>query len=300
MAKTKDKIEDDKEFANKELEANEHNQGYFFDDVNHIHLLNGRPLIGTSSMSSVLSKPLTWWASGLACEKFGWINKGNKTKGWTPKEKRLAAVQSFLSTIPSYLQDDGSKWLELVDSAYEAHSKKLDSSAKAGTDMHEVMENYVKHCINKNDGKPDINYKLLTIGNQEDKQKLQILIDWSIQKVKRFIWSEANCYSEKLWLGGISDCGFEDNDGKYGILDFKSSKEVYLSQFWQCVGYAIQLEENGGFTPNGVKLFNLEKTIDYVCVLPFGMSKPEVQYNFDMAGGKEAVSAMITLYKKLN
>ena len=46
---------------------------------NHLHLLDGKPLTGTSSVEDVLSKVLTWWASGLAVEKFGWLNPKKHT-----------------------------------------------------------------------------------------------------------------------------------------------------------------------------------------------------------------------------
>lgn len=262
---------------------------YKFDKENHIHLLNGQPLIGTSSMSSVLSKPLTYWASGLACEKFGWISKGSKEKGWTPKELRLKSAEEAITKIMAM---DTEEYLNLLDEAYSAHANVLKTSAKGGIDMHEVMEKYVRYCIDNFGGTP----KLV----QTDNAKLKIFVDWAITNVKKFLWSEVHCFSKELWLGGISDCGFEDNDGKIAILDFKSSKDVYLSQFWQCAGYAIQLEENGGFTPEGEQLFKLDKAIDYVAVLPFGMEKPEVKTNIDMRGSKEAVAAMLLLYKKLN
>ncbi len=266
---------------------------YRYNSEEHIHeILDGgvyKPLIGTSSMSSVLSKPLTWWASGLAVEKFGWINKGNKEKGWVPKEDRLNVSIEKRLEIAEYTDEE---YLNLLDDAYSAHSKKLKTSAKDGTDMHSLMERYIKHCIEKYEGKPVI--------AETDNPKLKILIDWAIQNVNKFLWSEVNCYSRKLWLGGISDCGFEDKEGKIAILDFKSSKDVYLSQFWQCIGYAIQLEENGGFTESGEKILSLDKPIDYVAVLPFGMDIPEVKYNYDMSGGKDAVEAMVLLYKKLN
>ena len=262
---------------------------YKFDKQNHIHTLDGQPLIGTSSMSNVLAKPLTWWASGLACEKFGWINKGNKTKGFTPKDKRLSSVKKFLKKAPV---DDPEKWLTLCDEAYSAHATKLKTSASGGTDMHEVMEGYVKYCIEQYNGEP--------VNITEDNPKLIMFKEWAIKNVKKFIISEAHCFSKEYWLGGIIDCVYEDMEGKLVVLDFKSSKEVYLSQFWQCVGYSIQLEENGAYTSDGELLLKLDKPIDYVAVLPFGMKKPDVQFNYDMKGGREAVLAMITLYKKLN
>lgn len=264
---------------------------YKFDEENHIHTLDEKPLIGTSSMSSVLAKGgLTYWASGLAVANFGWTNKGNASTGWIPKQKRLDTAITARKEI-EILGDE--EYLKLLDDAYMAHTKKLKSSAKDGTDMHAVMEEYVKLCINTNSGKP------LSIAENKD-EKLKILIDWSLKNVNKFLWSEAHCYSEKLWLGGISDVGFEDKEGKYAILDFKSSKDVYLSQFWQCIGYAIQIEENGLFDADGNKLLSLDKPISYVAVLPFGMDNPEVKINEDMSGGKEAVECMVKLYKKLN
>ena len=158
--------------------------------------------------------------------------------------------------------------------------------------MHAMMEDYIKHCIENNDSKPDKNYK--------NGDKVQILVDWSVENVDVFVWSEAHCYSRELWLGGISDCGFKDKKGKYAILDFKSGKEAYTSQFWQCIGYGLQIEENGLFDKDGNLVFTLDKPISYVAVLPFGMDKPEVQYYHDMEDGKRAVRAMITLYNLLN
>jgi hypothetical protein len=37
----------------------------------HMHYLDSIPLTGTSSVMNVLSKPLSWWASGKACEVLG-------------------------------------------------------------------------------------------------------------------------------------------------------------------------------------------------------------------------------------
>lgn len=277
---------------------------YKFDEKLHIHQIdvnedgNWENLIGTSSMASVLAKPLVWWSSGLACAKFGWINKKDENGKFRTLDERLQTAFKMWKKISGMSNEE---YLDLLDDAYKAHSVKLSSSAEAGTDMHAVMEEYVKYCIEKNEGKPTVDYKSSFVNvSDSNKEKLQILVDWSVKSVKRFIASEVNCYSRVLWLGGIVDCVYEDIDGKYVILDFKSSKEVYLSQFWQAVGYAIQLEENGGFTQDGVKTLTLDKPIDYVAVLPFGMKVPSVQFNYDVVGGKEAVGAMITLYKKLN
>lgn len=240
-------------------------------------------------MASVLAKPgLTWWASGLCAEKFGWTHPGNSKDGWKKKEDRLDVSQKVRFDISQKTEEE---YLKFLDEAYRAHTNVLREKADAGTDTHAVMEKYIKACIEKNAGVP--------IKGSTSDPKLSLFVKWALTHVKKFLWSEVNCYSRELWLGGISDCGYEDMEGKVVILDFKSSKEVYLSQFWQCFGYGMQIEENGGFTPDGTKVLEPIK-IDYVAVLPFGMPVPEVQYNYDMSGGREAVRAMLTLYRKLN
>lgn len=256
---------------------------YLDEDKQHLHTFNDRPLIGTSSVSNVLSKPLTYWASGLACEKFGWINKKDENGKYRTKEERLAKSNETRQWIAGYSEEG---YLRLLDEAYSAHAQKLDSSAKDGTDLHAEVERFVKDHMAGSSGQYD--------------PKINPFIGWAMKNVKKFLWSEIHCYSERLWVGGISDIGFEDNDGKCAILDVKSSKDAYLSQFWQCAGYDIQITENGGFDKDGNKIFTLEKPIDYYVIFPFGMKEPEAKTYHDVVGGKEAFEAELFLYKKLN
>ena len=266
---------------------------YQFNQTEHIHQIKldkvWENLIGTSQMATVLSKGgLTYWASGEAVKKFGWIHPGDKKKGFVPKEERLAISTTRKLEVEKLSPEE---YLALLDEAYKAHASTLKTSATKGTDLHAECEKYVKWKINGgsylDDSTPNFDKKILPF------------IQWAEKNVKKFLASEIHTYSKELWLGGIVDCVYEDMDGKIVVLDFKSSKEVYLSQFWQCVAYAIELQENGGFTPEGEKILEPIKA-DYVAVLPFGMDKPEVQFNFDMVGGTEAVKAMVLLYKKLN
>lgn len=259
--------------------------GYKYTDEGsaHLHTYDGKPLIGTSSAASVLAKPLTWWAAGLAVEKFGWINKKDGNGKFRTSAERLDSAKVVLDKIRDM---EVVPYLQLLDEAYSAHSKKLDSSAIAGTDLHAEVERFVKDRMAGSVGIYD--------------PKIKPFIEWADKKVKRFIYSEKHCYSIRLWVGGISDIGYEDYEGNYGIIDIKSSKEAYLSQFWQCVGYAIQIEENGLFDKDGNLILKLDKPINHVVVFPFGMKVPEAQYYYDMVGGKEAFEAEILLYKKLN
>lgn len=264
---------------------------YRFDRKDHVHLLDGKPLTGTSSVSSILSKPLSYWASGLAVMELGISDPKVLTKikhgTATEEEKRLldeVATTMHLKiqnmTIPEYIK--------LLDKAYRAHATTLTKKADEGTDLHAELERYVKDRIEG-----------ITEPIKKYHKRIQPFIDWAEANVDHFIWSEANCYSEKYWLGGITDCGLVDKQGRTAILDFKSSKAAYLSQFWQCAGYDIQISENGGFTEDGVNLFTLEKPIDYYIIFPFGMENPAPSMNFDTVGCKEAFLAEVTLYRKM-
>lgn len=273
MSKMKDTLEKEKQFPNE----------YKFDALNHIHTYLDKPLLGTSTVVGVIAKPLTWWASGLAVAKLGWISKGNAIKGWTPKELRIATAASKLFEIQGYSAE---QYLGLLDEAYAAHSKKLTSSAKEGTDLHAELERFVKNTMANRMSVYD--------------DKIMPFISWVNENVEKFLWSEIYCYSEKLWVGGISDCGVLLKNGKQGIIDFKSSKESYVSQFIQCAGYDIEISENGGFNAEGYAMFGLEKPLDFYAIVPFGASEFTVDIRYNVEELKKGFESAVDLYKLTN
>jgi len=290
MSKIKDQLELNKEWSDKELESIEPRYEYIDENKKHLHTYNKKPLLGTSTVVGVIAKPLTWWASGLACEKFGWINKGNAQKGWTSKEERLLSAERVKADIELM---DTETYLTLLDDAYKAHSVKLDTSATAGTDMHAELEKYVKLMISDQAGQP------MLMNGYENNAVEQFAI-WSIENVAEFLYSEANCYSERLWVGGISDVGARLKDGRYVIIDFKSSKEAYTSQFIQCAGYAIQLEENNILDSTGYVQRIVDWKFDGVIIFPFGADKVEPQAKWNMEELKQGFESAVTLYKLTN
>jgi len=251
---------------------------YEFKEKEHLHLLNGKPLTGTSSVGNVLAKPLTWWASGLACEVFGWVNPKYNTdkKVDTKAEKGLALIKGLSLT----------KYKELLNKAYRAHQDSLGKSAKKGTDLHAELEDYVKGMMGI---RPKRKYD----------EKIQPFIEWSEENVKKFLWSEAHCYDEELWVGGISDTGVELKDGKRAIIDFKSSKDAYPTHYIQCAGYAIQIEKNGLWSEDGKKNKKVAKKFDALIIVPFGAKvvEPKILHNVDSY--KEGFRNAVGLYRLL-
>jgi hypothetical protein len=236
---------------------------YIDENGQHLHTLGGKPLFGTSSITGVLNKPgLVWWSSGKALELLGW------TPTKTPKKKRLEQVQGFVYGDGYRIFDEDNpdkdeKWLELLDKCYRNHKDSLDKSADKGIDLHAELERFIKDTMSE---------KQMGVYND----RITPFIEWSAKNVKRFLWSEAYCYSERLWTGGICDAGALMNDGTIALIDFKSSREAYLAHFLQCAGYSLALEESGildkdGNDVEGIDLIDWQNNpITKYIIFPFG------------------------------
>jgi hypothetical protein len=276
---------------------------YKFDKENHLHSLDDKPLLGTSTVVGVISKPLTWWASGLAVAKLGWIkpltaySKPKPTKeqiAANEKDRLIAAEFKLEELVKMHTDNEPEKYLALLDKAYRAHAEKLETSADKGTDMHAELEGYVKLMIAEHRGEP------ITFFDGFHHPAVKLFAAWAVKNVKKFLVSEGHCYSEQLWTGGICDLLFEDLEGRLGIMDFKSSKEAYLSQFFQIAGYDIAISENGLFDENGQLLYKVDRDIGYYAVFPFGMEKPQPQFHYDTAGARKGFEAATVLHKLIN
>lgn len=267
------------------------NNRYIFDKEGHLHTLDGKPLLGTSTIVNVIAKPLTWWAAGLAVGTLGWTKAGDWKTLKTKAQKDADIERRISHTTPHFekiKELSVQEYIALLDEAYKAHSKSLDKSASAGTDLHAELERYVKWHMN---GKTE---------EIEFDKKIQPFIKWTNMNVKRFLWSEAHCYNEELWTGGISDCGAELNTGEYVIIDFKSSKEAYPTHFIQIGGYDLGISNSGLLTADGTLVSKLEKDISMYAVVPFGAEVIEPVFRLNVNELKEAFKAAVTLHKLIN
>jgi len=264
---------------------------YKFIDENgkHLHTLDDKSLTGTTSIIDVLAKPLTWWASGMAVGKLGWVTEKKRINGKyvvvNTLEQRLESATKHLEIVKTLTPE---AYLNLLDEAYKAHKTSLDKSARTGTNLHAELEKFVKAEMG--------------IWNYEDEDldpKIKPFIEWSKKNVEEYLWSEAHCFDEELWIGGVSDAGAKLKDGKLAIFDFKSSKEAFANQFIQVAGYAIQIEKNGLWDKNGEKNKKLEGKIDTLFIVPFGAEIIEPVARYDVDAYKEGFRWAVGLYRLL-
>lgn len=188
---------------------------YKFEPKRHLHQLsvNGewKNLTGCTTILSVIAKPaLISWAANMAV---GYIKENG-------------------------IEDDNSEgiWISFkeLEEARKAHTKRKEKAGDWGTKVHAEIERYIKNTIAIN-------------GNAKDKTKydesIKNFIDWAVKNKVKFLETEKNIYSEKLFLGGIVDIVCEI-DGQKWIGDIKTAKSgIYPENFWQCAGYDLMLKE---------------------------------------------------------
>ncbi len=301
MSKTKDQIEISSREMFDDSEAPIGGYRYYDEKGQHLHTFEGKPLIGTSSVFKVIAKPLTWWASGKAVEKLGIPSAKIITKIKNKKATKEETDQCMISCdamLSKIKEMSAFEYYKLLDGAYRAHQTSLKDSAEEGTDLHAELERFVKDEM-ADKALPESSYHA----------RILPFIVWSRTHVAKYLWSEANCYSLKNWTGGISDVGLIDVTGKKAVFDFKSSKEAYQTQFWQCAGYDIQMEENGGYDAQGRLLFECGFKADYYAIVPFGSevvrpyTNEEIGQQIGMDMSAEACRAgflsTLDLYKRL-
>jgi hypothetical protein len=235
---------------------------YSFDAENHIHALDGKPLMGTSTVVGALGKPLTYWAAGCALTPLGWLNRKKSTVN-----ERLDMAGQKLAMLRDL---DREQYVAFLEKCYHAHTKTLKDTAAEGTDTHAQLANYVQTCIDEFDG---VAQPLLPLSDDKP-SAVEIFAWWADKNVRQFLWSEKHCYSEELWVGGISDCGCKLTNGDKAVIDFKR-KGCYYSQHVQIGGYAAQIAENGLFDSDGEQ--SMDRWFpDKVIVFP-NAGKPRTQ-----------------------
>jgi len=202
---------------------------YEFNKAKHQHLLDGRALTGCTTVLSVVAKPaLIQWAANMAVD----------------------FTKTYFNADPSkpIALDELNKVLE---EARKAHCRRKKEAGDYGTKTHEEIENLVLNAIKNNNG---------IVSGASNNKSIQNFIDWSTENKVKFLESEKNIYSERLWIGGIVDLVVEIG-GQVWIGDIKTSGSgIYAEHLWQCAGYHLMLNDMNLY-PNitGYLILNLKE-----------------------------------------
>ena len=236
---------------------------YAFNKEKHAHTLDDKPLMGVTTVLSVISKPaLIQWSANMAVDYV----KTSRVWQLVPETPRMIMI--------------GDKELEtLLEEARTAHRRKKEDAGQKGTDVHSDIENLLKVAINDCGG-------IINEDIKSDNPSVQNFITWAKENKVKFLESEKHLYSEKLWVGGISDMVFEMNGKKY-IGDVKTSSAIYNEAFFQMGAYNLCLEEMGEHKDvEGYLVINLKKD-----------GTMSLKMAVDMEINKNAFLSALSLYK---
>lgn len=183
---------------------------FTFDENKHAYTLDGTPLIGTTTVLSLLAKPaLIQWSA----------NEAVKYILEHASDEEPENGESIVSVKVKYLEE-----------AKTAHRRKKEGAGDIGSQVHKWIENHIAGT--KQDFPTD----------PQMAKMIQAFLDWEAQVKPRWIASEMRVYATSTWTAGTLDFIAEIN-GKVFIGDFKTSTGIYDEAFWQMSAYQYMLQE---------------------------------------------------------
>lgn len=268
---------------------------YIDENKKHLHTLDGKPLSGTSTISGMMPKELTWWAAEMAAVTA--LEEGGHFPGIKKEYEDACSNPDTKSAKIKKMQEK----YPLFKQARFAHYNRKKETAQAGNALHKELERYIKNKMNN------------VFAPHGYDEKIEPFCDWSNNNVKKWLGSEFHVWSEKLWCGGIVDGLALLNDDTIALIDFKSNPKAYLNMFVQAAGYVIQLEVNGMFDKDGNRICTCSYSerlvsaheedcvlwerpkINHIIIFPFGSTQlkpcfnevpiPELKKGFECCNG---------------
>jgi len=217
---------------------------YRFDEEKHIHYLKGKRVPGVSTISKLAedsSRPLMYWAVNMVVQCLG--------KN-TRYEEGQIVFHNPANDTDLLLNEENYK--SIFAYAKKEHEREKDNAADRGTRVHSILEKYF--LDEPYEVEPDI------------QKSVDAFLEW-VEKFKvRPLFTEQTVYSLKHNYAGIFDLGavITAQDGERKLLiDFKTSKSVYISHMVQSAGYKIAHEEMYGPTWDGLGILSLHPETGY-------------------------------------
>ena len=209
---------------------------YRFDESLHLHQLKvkgvWKSLTGCTTVLGVIAKPaLIAWSSKMATEYI----------------KNNAPMIEDNDVVGYFVTED------VLQEAKNAHNLRKTDAGCVGTKIHKDISNIIEKAIKESKGKIPKKIKVITPAEKA-------FCEWAIYNDIKFLETEKNVYSKKMFTGGIIDIIFE-LDKKIWIGDIKTSKSgIYPENFFQCAGYDLMLSTMSSYKEiEGYVILNIKE-----------------------------------------
>jgi hypothetical protein len=137
---------------------------------------------------------------------------------------KSALINWSANMAVDYIKEHAAEQLEdylvsrvCLEEARKAHLKKRDAAGTKGTDVHALVEEYVKHCIEANSGEP-----LAAVLSP-----VQPFVDWALTEVKQFLVAEQKLYDEENAVAGTADFFYISKKDELVAGDLKTFPKMW-------------------------------------------------------------------------
>lgn len=223
----------------------------------HVYLMNGKQMTGVTTVLQVLAKPaLIQWAADMACayvKEHGNIEDNPAGIFYCVTEEQLAEARV-------------------------AHAKKKESAGDRGTEVHALVEKYIKDCIENNEG--------IARTYLIDDPMLQEFVTWAVMHDVKFLESEKKVYNKELFIAGTADFTCEIGGKRY-VGDLKTGSGIYPEHFYQTAAYRMMLEGMGENPYDGSVVVQINKYTNQLAE----------EYRYDYETDRAAFLAALTIYR---
>jgi genome maintenance exonuclease 1 len=196
----------------------------------------------------------------------------------TPKGSLYPSVTTMLKATEPEEKSEG---LAAFNEKPEANYIMIQAML-IGNQTHKLIENYLQDIASPRDA-----YRLLSIAHF---QNLKGFIDGKVNNIRGV---ELKMWSDKLKLGGMSDC-IAEYDGVLSIIDYKTKRsnvrEEWLTDYFiQATAYSIMFEELTGVpVPQAVILVSSEKNQQEEFIVPTAnyiaaLTERNMRYKLDIS-----------------
>lgn len=192
-----------------------------FQETGHVHLLNGKPVPGCTSISGLFQDD--GW-------KFAWPVKLMEEKIISELVTVQEKHDGFQFGGPFVHLEDA---IAITKKHKNAWRQSRDKAADKGTKAHTHIENYIKFGV-----RPPLDI------NDEVRHCFDEFLKWEIQFAPIWLATELQVASEIHNYAGILDALCEI-DSHTVLLDYKTSKGIKPEYNIQLAGLAMALEEMG-------------------------------------------------------
>jgi len=169
--------------------------------------------------------------------------------------KRLPSVTTILKDL-GFSTDALMRWQAKIFRSGKDPDDIKNEAAGIGTTVHSMIEHWI---FGQDEFIPDENVTREII--LEAKKGFSEYIKWSEKNKVEYLESEVRLISEKYRYGGTAD-GIVRIDGKVYLLDFKTSKHVYMAHIAQLAAYDQAIKETEatkGYKIDGWILIEIKK-----------------------------------------